>query len=721
VRITSSSYYNNIYGENNKLNKQLFDVNKQISSGLKIQYAHEDPGVFIDTLRLDDEITTLNQVKSSAQSAYKLSTQTDTTVGELVKTLESMKVKIVNSANAAHSDASIQAIAKELRGLQNHLRTLANTSIGGQYLFSGTATSVKPIGTDGTYQGNDKDLEAFLGSGVKQKYNISGEQLFLGDENKVNRTITTNVPQKSLTDLYPDVMQDTSIPRSAAKESYITESSTIRDLMGDTDAIADSTTDPKSHFYIQGTRHDGSTFKTHFDMESGETIQALMDNIALQYDPNLTNPDLVNVSINAHGQIEIVDKQAGSSKLDFHMVGAVDFDNTNAGDAADISDGALYAATVGEIDNLQTGSPNFETAAVTTPGLYVKEFTKSSLDTPPGVSNSIEGINYDRTNFEQDGAKLISNVSQTLISDNSYAVPKTKLSEVGIIDTTLPLPVTTIRLQGKQIGGLTDYDISISLGNPSSFTDNIGSSTFDIYGSAFNDDGDGIKESAEGIATNGSDVTYQQLMDIVNMAVTGKLPTATNDPVAYDDAIKDANNLGKVTLDYAGKIVFEDKNNTKTKASLSIYDASSSSYATTDGPALTFNANSALTIRDPKTDFFTQIEEIIKSVEEGKVRADGSDSSDPRNLGIQNAIQSIDDLSDHVSRLQTEVGSYSQVLQASSDRTDMLLISTKTLQSDIIDTDIAEATLRMQQLSLNYQAMLSSISKVSQLSLVNYL
>ena len=101
----------------------------------------------------------------------------------------------------SNSDSSIQAIAKELRGLKNNLLSLSNTSIGGQFLFSGTATSQKPIDESGIYQGNDKDLEAFLGSGIKQKYNISGAQLFLGEESKINRTITTNVPQFNLTDV----------------------------------------------------------------------------------------------------------------------------------------------------------------------------------------------------------------------------------------------------------------------------------------------------------------------------------------------------------------------------------------------------------------------------------------------------------------------------------------------------------------------------------------
>ena len=43
MRVTSSMYYENLYGSNNsKLNEKLFDVNKQIASGLKIQYASDD-------------------------------------------------------------------------------------------------------------------------------------------------------------------------------------------------------------------------------------------------------------------------------------------------------------------------------------------------------------------------------------------------------------------------------------------------------------------------------------------------------------------------------------------------------------------------------------------------------------------------------------------------------------------------------------------------------
>ena len=219
---------------------------------------------------------------------------------------------------------------------------------------------------------------------------------------------------------------------------------------------------------------------------------------------------------------------------------------------------------------------------------------------------------------------------------------------------------------------------------------------------------------------NADQVTYQQLLDVVNMTVSGSLPAA-NSAAQYDAAITSGNALSSTTLNQAGQMVFEDKVNPSTSASISLYDSTSSDYSITTGASFTFNANSALTTREPKTNFFAQIDQMILSVEEVKKRPDGSDGSDPRNLGIQNSIQMMDDLADHIGRIQTEAGSYSQVLQSSSDRADLLIVNTKKLQSDVIDTDAAEAQLRLQQLSLNYQALLSNISKVSKLSLVNYM
>lgn len=706
MRVTSSSYYNNIYSENNKINQQLFDVNKQIASGQKIQYAHEDTSVFIDTLRLDDEITTLTQVKNNTESANKISSQTDVTIGDMVKTLESIKVKLLNASTDGQSDASLQAISRELRGLKSHLLNLANTSVGGQYLFSGTATTQKPINSDGEYQGNDKNLNAFLGTEVRQKYNISGSQLFLGNENALSRSITTNVVQLNQQELYPDIMKDSHFLRSDAKESYITQDNTIRDLMGDTDNITTNDSLRKSYFYVEGTRTNGETFKQKIEINMDAKVGDLLQKISDSFGKNQ-----VDVTLNSSGQIEISDKNTGSSKLDFHIVGAVDFGTTGI-DKADTSN----------LSTLQAGTNDFKKILDQTNTLYIKEFIKSNL-TSSDPTQTIQGLVYDQLNFSSDGAKLSSNVSQIVNSTNNFATESTKLEEVSGVSSSSG---RIMALKGNTIYG-SPYDISIALGSPSTFTDNLTGNSYNIYGTAFNDlNANNIKEVGEGKPSNANEITYRQLMDVVNMAITNTLPSVANplnDPLDYDDAVKRSVSRGKTSLDANGKLTFEDLNNTTTKAQMALYDTNSNAFfpPLVSGNSLTFQANNAIAIRDPKKDFFSEIEMIIQSVEEAKKRPNTEGSGDPRNIGMQNSIQLLDDLLDHTGRLQTESGSYSQSLQAASDRSQLLIVNTVTLRSSVIDTDIAESTLRLQQLSLNYQAMLSTISRVSQLSLVNYL
>ena len=135
---------------------------------------------------------------------------------------------------------------------------------------------------------------------------------------------------------------------------------------------------------------------------------------------------------------------------------------------------------------------------------------------------------------------------------------------------------------------------------------------------------------------------------------------------------------------------------------------------------MTFNTNNAITIRDPKTDFFKTINDVIVAVENYKLYPDSS-SGDTRNVGIENAISVIDDLQDHIFRAHAQVGSQSNALSRSIERTGLLEISSMTLRSSVIDTDLAEASLTLTQLSLNYEAMLSTVGKISKLSLVNYL
>ena len=690
MRVTSSMYYNSLYSTNNlKINNELFDVNKQIASGLKIQYAKDDVRTFTETMRLDNELTTIGQVKKSTQSGYKVSNQTDIVLNDFETSINKTRTLLVNAANGANSNDSLDAIAGELKGLKKHFKNLANTSINGQFLFSGSAVNTPPIDDKGIYHGNDANMNSFLGSNSTQKYNLSGSELFLGEEHSTKREITSNVINDNLVD-----------------DGRITADNTIRDLMGDIDD--DKNTVNKNYFYIRGAKSDGTSFKKKIELDDTAKVSDLLTEIGKSYG-NSGNLDLVNVTLNPNGQIVVQDKQNGSSKLDFHMVGAVDFDDTGKADVEDIDKLNSGESDYSKVKDDNDGSTNH---------LFVHEFIKSGLEPASGAADKIEGIVYDRTQFSKDGSKLSSNMPQVLKANNAFASPSTKISEVADLTqgNAGTLDGTVFNLTGKDTSGNDyTYEVHLDKNDPADSTKN---------GSYFTPDGGTTKYHIYDMDPNGrkavdaDEMTYQQLMDTVNMVVTNNLP-ASDTADEYDKAIKNSDVDGKTELSYDGKITFSDQKNSNTSASIALYDSNSGNFAK-DASVMTFNTNNALTIVDPKTDFFKNLDDAITAVENHKLYPDGS-SGTLRNQGIENSIAMLDKLQSHVSRNHSVVGTQSNTLTSSLERTKLLEINTQTLRSSVIDTDVAEASLQLQKLNLNYQAMLSTVGKVSKLSLVNYL
>ena len=710
MRIASSMYYESLYGtKNSQVQSKLFDVNKQIASGLKIQYASDDVAAFTETMQLDNEMTALGQIISSTESGYKVSNQTDIVLNEFVNTMDRMKTLLVDAANGTHSEQSWDALADELRVLEDHLKNLSNTSINGEFLFAGSAVDSKPIADDGTYHGNDGLLKSFLGSNVQQQYNMPGSQLFLGEEPLIRREVSTNVVQTNLSKKFnfESKFDNNSIP------FFLESSDTIRDFMGDTDGDIDYGNN-KHHFYLTGVKSDGESFNKKISLSDDVTIDVLLDNIGKAYG-NTPNLKVTNVSLNSAGQIVVEDKIKGSSKLEFHMVAAVDFDQANGNDDADVNN----------IIDLDSGETNFSlimnnSSTAANSNLHVREFMKSPYDGAPDTATNIAGLLYDKTNFTQDGAILKSSIPQIVRGDNSFATTSTKISEVAdisqgtsdISDDTLD--GNSLRLVGKNVNG-TNYDVQIdyaSAGTTFSLDSdgdgNYDNGTYEIF------DMDTPRK-----AVDADEMTYQQLMDVMNMVVTNNLPLGAT-AQDYDTAIEGASLNGSVQLSYDGKIEFVDMISSITKAEISIHDVNSGDFSSSKGSFMTFNANNSLVMADAKTDFFKELDEIVTSVEYYTPHPD-STSLNIRGIGVEAALGKMADLQEHIGRSHAVVGSQSNALTLSSERASLLEISTMTLRSAVVDTDLAEASLTLTQLNLNYESMLATVGKVSKLSLVNYL
>ncbi|MUU65309.1 flagellar hook-associated protein FlgL [Helicobacter pylori] len=334
MRVTFGSKYNQMNHYQNALQNKINDANTQIASGLKIRYGYQNSDINNQNLKFQYEENTLDQGIDVAQNAYTSTLNTDKALQEFSKTMEAFKTKLIQSANDVHSETSRAAIANDLERLKEHMMNVANTSIGGEFLFGGSKVDRPPIDSNGKYHGNGEDLNALISSDNLVPYNISGQDLFLGADKDKHKLITTNIKLLNQNKLHPDVM-DALEHSSLPEEVFIKPSDTLRELIGDNDK--DPTNDPKEFFYLQGVRPDGSSFKEKFaldkayqNQESATKVSDLLDKIGHAYG-NTSQNKVVDVSLNNWGQIEIKNLTPGSENLDFHLISSDgDFDDLDA-------------------------------------------------------------------------------------------------------------------------------------------------------------------------------------------------------------------------------------------------------------------------------------------------------------------------------------------------------------------------------------------------------
>lgn len=750
MRVTNKLNFTNSIQNTMSGASALNKLSVQLSLGMKIQDSYEDASIYIDNTRLEYELKTLEQIKEATSSAKEMTSNSMKALQDMVKLLENFKVKVTQAASDSNSQTSREAIAKELEKIKEQIVQLANTSINGQYLFAGAQLNHKPFDSKGNYFGDKNNVNVVTGAGTESPYNIPGFDLFFKADGDYQKQITTN---ESFTDNRYDLSKDPD------KKQYLKGDNLWQDLIGlgyvkdknlkiDKDFEQDDTRlkFPPTTLYVQGVKPDGQSFKSAVLVNPTDKMEDVLEKIGNLYG-NTATEKVVDVTINDSGQIQIRDLKEGNNKLDFHAVAYTpQFDDKTemqeietAMQAAqpplskdDLTNLVMEAAIgnpAGPITDLQSpvkitiNNQQFEI------DLHQTDFINSKMtDTQGGATN---GADYDNTFFEKHGNSVIGNVSQVIQGTNAYATDDTKLSEVmsgNAMDSILNLTVNSK-------GGNT-YNVTVNLQNSTvSFPDPANPNqtiTFPITHT-------NPTTGNNGVVTPPNEITYRQINDIIGMFASDQVPTQTITPnngqitnAQYDTLQKlmsDSKSTVNVTMDYRGRISVTDKLSTGTNIGVSLSDSQSGHFpqppynhtaSQVAGPDFSFNANNSLVIDEPNVDVIKDLDLMIEAVLSGNMRAN-ADGDNPRNTGMQGALERLDHLSDHINKLNTTMGAYHNNIDNVNTRVTFLGVNVQTLKTKVNDADYSETLMNLMQTQLAYQASMKATTTISQLSLLNYM
>ncbi|QTF07975.1 flagellar hook-associated protein FlgL [Brenneria izadpanahii] len=166
----------------------------QVSSGFRVTKPSDDPiaasqAVLVSQAQADSQKYTT--ARQTAEASLNLE---DTTLDEVVTTLQNIQTKLIQAANTTYSDSDRASLATELQSYKDQLVALANTTdSSGNYIFSGYASgsAAFTVADDGTvsYSGSSSAVSIKISDSLSVTTGDTGNSVFGEDGNSVFDTI----------------------------------------------------------------------------------------------------------------------------------------------------------------------------------------------------------------------------------------------------------------------------------------------------------------------------------------------------------------------------------------------------------------------------------------------------------------------------------------------------------------------------------------------------
>lgn len=150
----------------------------QASTGKKLENGSDDSILYSRIISLDDKVRTFEGLKEQVQKTNSQNNVSDAALRESKEILDFLKAELIKANTDTTNSNGLNAIAANIEGLKENLFDLGNTQSEGEYVFSGSDSSVKAFekNSDGTisYKGDNKLRKIAVEEGSYRERGITG-------------------------------------------------------------------------------------------------------------------------------------------------------------------------------------------------------------------------------------------------------------------------------------------------------------------------------------------------------------------------------------------------------------------------------------------------------------------------------------------------------------------------------------------------------------------
>lgn len=163
----------------------------QLSTGKKINKPSDNPVTAVRSMYYRSSLNEVDQYKRNLDDGLSWMSTTDEALDQLTNVIQRVRELTVQGQSDTNTPSDRQAIAEEINQLKEHLGEIANSKIGGRYVFAGTDVKTAPYRADDAVPGSEKEFRNTNNELVKLQVgqtnhiqiNVLGASVFNNDGN----------------------------------------------------------------------------------------------------------------------------------------------------------------------------------------------------------------------------------------------------------------------------------------------------------------------------------------------------------------------------------------------------------------------------------------------------------------------------------------------------------------------------------------------------------
>jgi flagellar hook-associated protein 3 FlgL len=170
--------------------EKIYELQRQISSGLRINAPSDDPVSAQQALNMKTLIAANEQYARNISTGTTWLSQMDSSLSDMNNVMVRVKELATQMANGTYDAAARQNAVNEINGLKEQLISLGNTQIGGKYIFGGFVSDQPPFRTTdgvptaadraGDYIGSEDSINIQIDQQSLISINYSGGRILRG-------------------------------------------------------------------------------------------------------------------------------------------------------------------------------------------------------------------------------------------------------------------------------------------------------------------------------------------------------------------------------------------------------------------------------------------------------------------------------------------------------------------------------------------------------------